>query len=449
MLYPNHFEALEQADLLKDFKIPTLGEQISSNNNKTTLEMEKQKKKQQRERRRKILFVIGFSKFWSKPLPKLIQEVLSQFPKLSWLRFSMAYKRFSNLSQLFQSDMTNKMNTNIISKDFETLPCNCRKINGTTKCNANSQCRTPIVVYQAKCLTTGKKYIGNTSCLLKTRFNKHWFDTRTDFNTGKKSTTLSSHLSSLIPETHKKPISASICKEIAPIEVSILWKGNPMNTVKTFGSLSCALCNAEKCHIIKALNNNKRDIILNQQSEIFGACKHIPKIHRLINEQNLKQNLGTDEPPKGQKKTGRSRTTRKQTKTKETLQENFTPNHRKENIVGYMALQDPFTSPLPTNKIDLNSYTCPSSDLNIKSDTFESTKRKRKTKKEQRFSQAFFPDLDEIHHHLSKTRNKVSQKIMFDQDQDQNLVRKRGEPQSQISDEPSPKRRRRRTRERN
>jgi hypothetical protein len=119
------------------------------------------------------------------------------------------------------------MNTGIISKDFETLPCNCRKINGTTKCYANSQCRTPIVVYQAKCLTTGKKYIGNTSCLLKSRFNKNWFDTRTHFNIGTKSTTLFSHLSSLIPQTHKKPISASTCKEIAPIEISILWKGKP------------------------------------------------------------------------------------------------------------------------------------------------------------------------------------------------------------------------------
>jgi hypothetical protein len=260
------------------------------------------------------------------------------------------------------------MNTGIISKHFENLPCNCRKRNGTTKCNANNQCRTPIVVYQAKCLTTGKKYIGNTSNLLKTRFNKHWFDTRTHFNIGTKSTTLSSHLSSLIPETHKKPISASTCKEIAPIEISILWKGNPINTVKTFGSLSCALCNAEKCQIVKALNNNKNDDILNQQSEIFGACKHIPKFHRLINEQNLKQNHGTDEPPKGRKKTGRSGATGTQTKTKteEPPQKDSNLQEEKENSFCPLVMQNSFSSPMPKNKSDSEFifYDCPISDPN-------------------------------------------------------------------------------------
>jgi hypothetical protein len=159
-----------------------------------------------------------------------------------------------------------------------------------------------------------------------------------------------------------------------------------MNTVKTFGSLSCALCNAEKCQIVKALNNNKNDDILNQQSEIFGACKHIPKFHRLLNEQNLKQNLGTDEPPKGRKKTGRSGATGTQTKTKTEKDSNL--QDEKENIVCPLVMQNPTVSPMPTNKSDLIFCNCPLSNSNIICGSLESTNRK--TKKYYVFPKHFF-----------------------------------------------------------
>jgi hypothetical protein len=126
-IYPEHFSALNKADLLKNFEAPTLGTKAAEL--KAALEDEvgqATKKRRERDRKRALYFKVGFSHYWRKPIHKTICEVKSRFPSLTWLHVSMSYHHFSNLRELFQSDLNTKLNKAIISKDFQNLPCNCR-----------------------------------------------------------------------------------------------------------------------------------------------------------------------------------------------------------------------------------------------------------------------------------------------------------------------------------
>jgi hypothetical protein len=64
------------------------------------------------------------------------------------------------------------------------------------------------------------------------------------------------------------------------ISCSILWKGNPLTAVKSFGRNSCKLCNRERMTIVKACHKDAKGLI-NSRSELHGACRHIPRFHRL------------------------------------------------------------------------------------------------------------------------------------------------------------------------
>jgi hypothetical protein len=54
------------------------------------------------------------------------------------------------MRELFQGDMNTKLNRNVISKDFQKLPCNCRN---KQACQYSGDCRTSIVVYVSSSLS--------------------------------------------------------------------------------------------------------------------------------------------------------------------------------------------------------------------------------------------------------------------------------------------------------
>jgi hypothetical protein len=170
-IYPEHFSALNKADLLKNFEAPTLGTKVAEL--KAALEDEVRqatKKRKERDRKRALYFKVGFSHYWRKPIHKTIREVKSRFPSLTWLCVSMSYHHFSNLRELFQSNLNTKLNNAVISKDFQNLPCNCRN---KQTCPYEGKCCHLIVVYQATCLKTKKRYIRNTQQHVKTRMQGH------------------------------------------------------------------------------------------------------------------------------------------------------------------------------------------------------------------------------------------------------------------------------------
>ena len=184
----------------------------------------------------------------------------------------MSYHRFPNLREIFQGDLTKKLLDGLGSRDFLTLPCNCRK---KADCIYNGKCRSSIIVYQATCLITGKRYIGNTQQHLKTRMQQHTQDVKNLVKADKRSDSFAEHFASLIPkEMERKEISKAV-----QLKVDILWKGNPLSCVKTFGTRACKLCSKERLEILKLVRTEPVRAI-NKNNEIYGACRHKPKFHK-------------------------------------------------------------------------------------------------------------------------------------------------------------------------
>ena len=127
-------------------------------------EKEKINNGEKKQDKRCVHFVMGFSNFWSnlpEPLHRTIDRVLKT-NNLTWLRTRMAYRKYSNLGELFNADLVTKLNKDLISLDFMKRPCNCArraKINGL--CPYGENCRSSCVVYQVTCKETGSIYIGN------------------------------------------------------------------------------------------------------------------------------------------------------------------------------------------------------------------------------------------------------------------------------------------------
>ena len=54
---------------------------------------------------------------WTTPTHQVIKEEKERFG-LNWVRVSMAHSRFTNLREIFQHDLTSKINQDIESLDF-------------------------------------------------------------------------------------------------------------------------------------------------------------------------------------------------------------------------------------------------------------------------------------------------------------------------------------------
>ena len=163
---------------------------------------------------------------------------------------------------------------NVVSQDFETLECNCRT-GFLNKCGYNNLCRKSIVVYKIECKVTSKVYIGNTQQYLKKRMQQHFNDVKKLHNQGIKSDSYAKHFAEQL--SNFEDISPTLQR--SNIRCSILWQGNPINVVKTFGTSNCALCNKERIEILKQSKKDPKSLI-NSCNEIYGACRHHPKFHR-------------------------------------------------------------------------------------------------------------------------------------------------------------------------
>ena len=76
--------------------------------------------------------------------------------------------------------------------------------------------------------------------------------------------------------------------------MSVLWQGNAISTMKTFGGLNCALCMKERLHILNGLEKDKtakKKLLINSSNELYSACRHKPDFHRY----QICQPVSTDE----------------------------------------------------------------------------------------------------------------------------------------------------------
>jgi hypothetical protein len=180
------------------------------------------------------------------------------------------------LREMFAGDLSKKITEGVESMDFKVRACNCRDPRGKGKCQYGGVCRVPIVIYKITCKMTNKIYIGNTQQNFKKRMAGHFQDVKKLMETAVHSDSYARHFASIWPRGAAAP-SPGMQRDL--IECQILWQGNPISIVKTFGKSSCALCNRERMEIVK-LSRTIPDKLINSCSEIHGACRHKPRFHR-------------------------------------------------------------------------------------------------------------------------------------------------------------------------
>jgi len=176
-------------------------------------------------------------------MPTLIAEMKKKHD-LSWLRFSMSYHRFLNLSELLCGDLSSKLNKDIVSLDFMDRKCNCAKsncINGA--CPHDGDCRKSFLVCRVTCKITGKNCLGQTQQHKKRRIQQHSNETRRLFDDKE---SFDSHAHHFAKQFNNEPTPKQTQK-ITDHET--VWQGNPISIVKTFGTLHCKSCVKEQCQI--------------------------------------------------------------------------------------------------------------------------------------------------------------------------------------------------------
>ena len=124
--------------------------------------------------------------------------------------------------------------------------------------------------------------------------NDHFAETRNQINKGLVSDSFAKHFASHFKTVSKNSqISSGDIRKIT--KVSILWQGNPISSMKTFGKINCNLCMMERMEILKAkkldeLNGEHK--LINSSKELYGACRHKTKFHRY---RSFKKPISTDE----------------------------------------------------------------------------------------------------------------------------------------------------------
>eukprot|EP00957_Ditylum_brightwellii_P163977 12484836-Ditylum_brightwellii.AAC.1 len=100
-LCTTHANALKKANPLPK-KIPMVRELYDQELTRKQQQKLKEVKKEKRKGEQRIYFVIGHARFWAKlQIVGLIKHLAKKF-KLTYLCFSMAYRRFTNLQEKFQ-----------------------------------------------------------------------------------------------------------------------------------------------------------------------------------------------------------------------------------------------------------------------------------------------------------------------------------------------------------
>ena len=278
-VYPEHYEKLEKAGLVKGDP-PTMSQIKDWALQKASQDHKQRKSREQRDRDRSTFFVINHSHAWTKPIHKIINASKKDLG-LGWLRCKMAYSRFSNLRELFQRDLTSKLNSDVTSLDFENKECNCNP-GKDLPCPYNNKCRECIVVYQMQHKVTGHVYIGSTSKHAKKRFQQHTSDIMRYHEKGSKSTSVARFFACTFINWKPGDLSARLVRN--SINYSILWQGKPLSTVQTFGTPTCKLCSKKRLEIYKRARFKGRTLI-NDRTHLFEACKHRPDFHRYTEQE--------------------------------------------------------------------------------------------------------------------------------------------------------------------
>eukprot|EP00957_Ditylum_brightwellii_P135439 10326915-Ditylum_brightwellii.AAC.1 len=107
--------------------IPTVGELYQQEHDRQRRMKKNEEEKEAKHNDRTIYFLVGHSRFWKKlNIVNIIRHLKTRF-NLTYLRFSMACRSYTNLHERFHGDLISKLNTDVESLDFMERPCNCNK----------------------------------------------------------------------------------------------------------------------------------------------------------------------------------------------------------------------------------------------------------------------------------------------------------------------------------
>ena len=107
----------------------------------------------------------------------------------------------------------------------------------------------------------------------------HFGNVRNLVNHGKSADSFARHCALKLEDKGK--VSANDARKLVR-KVDILWWGDPLSCVKSFGKLTCRLCMKERIYIHKAKQKDKVEgtcKLINSSNEFYGACRHIPRFH--------------------------------------------------------------------------------------------------------------------------------------------------------------------------
>ena len=184
------------------------------------------------------------------------------------------------------------MNKGIYSLDYVDHVCNynMNNLNENGECLYGGNCRRKCIIYKATCQITNRFYVGSTANGLKTRMNGHYNDVKKILD-GElvASDTFSRHFARVFKE--KFGCKHNITQVKSLVKCEILWQGNPISLMKTFGTNECRLCAEEKLAILYS-SSRRNSKLLNKCSEIHSCCRHKSKFHQYASTDELLRRKG-------------------------------------------------------------------------------------------------------------------------------------------------------------
>ena len=194
----------------------------------------------------------------------------------------MSYHIFSDLTKLLNRDITAKIKRGIFSKDLMDREYNCSltsKVNW--KCVYEVKHRYKCIIYQLEWSLRDAVFIGNTQQTFKKKMNGHFSDLLRLLKNRQKSDLFAAHFEQHLNTTTSRTDSRKY------MMFKVVKQLNQIGAMKTFMKSYCNLCMEERLTILKNLCD-KRVMIMNKNSEIYGACRHKTTFHRFC--------LSTDDP---------------------------------------------------------------------------------------------------------------------------------------------------------
>ena len=219
-------------------------------------------------------------------------------------------------------------------------PCNCDKryLKKDQTCLFKGFCQRSAVVYELKCRTTGKCYVGKTQRYFKERTAEHvcdvWYVVRSGrkkygdewYGNGgyKKADSFAKHFANLCRECRNQNQVRAKMKEI--MIPSIIWHGDSIRCMKSACTAKCKLCMQERKEILKRFRKEPEKII-NDKTDIFAFCTCNGGFHKFSRKTTLCATLMTRSTQKKVKPSTRKpkRSRRKRKSTASTSSVPFTP----------------------------------------------------------------------------------------------------------------------------